>query len=178
MILTTFIILILIGCFVNGHRRGLLTMVLMLGTYIIAWLVARQGTQFVGSWLKSLLPSIGDEATFSANLLADVNSNLFFYNGIAFMIIFTIVSILCHWGIRQLNWIKKIPVIGTLDKLAGGVISFLIGYLIIFVVLIVMQLWPAGWWQMQMATSELAQLIINQTPGLAHLMIDTLIQGG
>ncbi|MBD5806422.1 CvpA family protein [Lactobacillus sp. 0.1XD8-4] len=178
MILTTFIILILIGCFVNGHRRGLLTMVLMLGTYIIAWLVARQGTQLVGSWLKSLLPSIGDEATFSANLLADVNSNLFFYNGIAFMIIFTIVSILCHWGIRQLNWIKKIPVIGTVDKLAGGVISFLIGYLIIFVVLIVMQLWPAGWWQMQMATSELAQLIINQTPGLAHLMIDTLIQGG
>jgi hypothetical protein len=71
-------------------------------------------------WLKSLLPSIGTPATFSESLLANVNSNLFFYNGIAFMIIFTIVSILCHWGIRQLNWIKRIPVVGTVDKIAGG----------------------------------------------------------
>ena len=148
MILTTFIILILMGCFINGHRRGLLTMTLMLGTYIVAWIVARQGAQLIGGWLKSLLPSIGTPATFSESLLANVNSNLFFYNGIAFMIIFTIVSILCHWGIRQLNWIKRIPVVGT------------------------------GWWQMQIANSELARFMINQTPGIAHLVIDTLVQGG
>lgn len=178
MVLTTFIILILIGCFTNGHRRGLFTMILMLGTYIIAWLVARQGTQLIGGWLKSMLPDIGTSATFSDNLLSNVNSSLFFYNGIAFMIIFTVVSILCHWGIRQLNWIKKIPVIGTVDKLAGGVISFLIGYMIIYVVLLIMQLFPAGWWQMQMANSELARFMINQTPGIAHLVINTLVQGG
>ena len=178
MILTTFIILILMGCFINGHHRGLLTMTLMLGTYIVAWIVARQGAQLIGGWLKSLLPSIGTPATFSESLLANVNSNLFFYNGIAFMIIFTIVSILCHWGIRQLNWIKRIPVVGTVDKIEGGLISFLIGYLIIYVVLLIMQLFPAGWWQMQIANSELARFMINQTPGIAHLVIDTLVQGG
>lgn len=178
MVLTTFIILILMGCFINGHRRGLMTMVLMLGTYVVAWLVARQGTQLVGGWLKAFLPRIGTEATFSANILANVNNNLFFYNGIAFMIIFSVVSILCHWGIRQLNWLKRVPVVGTVDKWAGGILSFMIGYLIIYVVLLVMQLWPAEWWQMQMANSELARLIINQTPGMAHLVIETLTQGG
>ncbi len=123
MILTTFIILILMGCFINGHRRGLLTMTLMLGTYIVAWIVARQGAQLIGSWLKLLLPSIGTPATFSESLLANVNSNL-------------------------------------------------------FVVLLIMQLFPAGWWQMQIANSELARFMINQTPGIAHLVIDTLVQGG
>ena len=67
---------------------------------------------------------------------------------------------------------------GTVDKIAGGLISFLIGYLIIYVVLLIMQLFPAGWWQMQIANSELARFMINQTPGIAHLVIDTLVQGG
>lgn len=177
MILTTLIILILIGCFLHGHRRGLLTMILMLGTYLVSWLVARSGAQIIGSWLKSFLPDIGTQATFSAHLLSDINNSLFFYNGLAFMLIFTIVSILCHWVIRRLNWIKRLPVIGTVDQVAGGLLSFLIGYAIIYLVLIVMQLWPAGWWQMQIANSELARLIINQTPGMAHLVINTLIQG-
>lgn len=175
MVLTTLIILILLGCFMNGHRRGMLTMVLMLATYIISWIIAKQGTQLFGGWLKSFMPPIGDSATFSANLLNDVNNNLFFYNGIAFMVIFTIVSIICHWGIHQLNWIKRLPVIGTVDKLIGGLISFLIGYIIIYVVLIVMQLWPGAWWQMQIANSGLARFIISQTPGIARLVIDTLI---
>ncbi|WP_076461225.1 CvpA family protein [Limosilactobacillus caccae] len=175
MVLTTFIILILLGCFINGRRRGLLAMVLMLGTYIIAWLVARQGTQLVGSWLKSFLPPIGESATFSANLLNNINSNLFFYNGVAFMVIFTAVSIICHWGIRQLNWIRHLPIIGTVDQLVGGLISFLIGYVIIYVVLIVMQLWPGEWWQLQIANSGLARFIITQTPGMAQLVIHTLI---
>lgn len=175
MVLTTFIILILLGCFINGRRRGLLAMVLMLGTYIIAWLVARQGTQLVGSWLKSFLPPIGESATFSANLLNNINSNLFFYNGVAFMVIFTAVSIICHWGIRQLNWIRHLPIIGTVDQLVGGLISFLIGYVIIYVVLIVMQLWPGEWWQLQIANSGLASFIITQTPGMAQLVIHTLI---
>ncbi len=68
--------------------------------------------------------------------------------------------------------------VGTVDKIAGGLISFLIGYLIIYVVLLIMQLFPAGWWQMQIANSELACFMINQTPGIAHLVIDTLVQGG
>lgn len=175
MILTTLIILILMGCFINGRRRGLLMMILMLGTYVVSWLVAKEGTQLVGGWLKTFLPPIGDEATFSANLLNDVNNNLFFYNGIAFMIIFTVVSIICHWGIRQLNWIRRLPIIGTVDQLIGGLISFLIGYAIIYVVLIVMQLWPGEWWQLQIANSGLARFIITATPGMAQLVIHTLI---
>ena len=34
MVLTTVIILILVGCFLNGRRRGLLMMVLYAATYL------------------------------------------------------------------------------------------------------------------------------------------------
>ena len=64
--------------------------------------------------------------------------------------------------------------IGTVDRLAGGVLSLLVGYVIIFLVLLVLQLWPAEWWQLQLANSGLARLIIDQTPALAHLVLQTL----
>lgn len=174
MVLTTFIILILIGCFINGRRRGLLMMALYTGTYIVSWLIARSGAQLVGGFLSNFLPDVSQGAEYSKILLKSADNNTFFYNGIAFLVIFTVVSILCHWGINRLRWIKRLPIIGTVDQLAGGTLSFVIGYIVIFVVLAVLQLWPAGWWQTQMSSSGLAQFIINQTPGLAQLVLNTL----
>lgn len=174
MVLTTLIILILVGCFINGHRRGLIMMALYTGTYFVSWLVARMGAPLVGNVLSGLLPNVSDGASYSGRLLAAVDLNSFFSRGIAFLLIFTVVSALCHWGIRQLRWIKRVPIIGTVDRLAGGVLSLVVGYVIIFLVLVVTQLWPAEWWQLQIANSGLAQLIIEQTPVLAHLVLHTI----
>jgi uncharacterized membrane protein required for colicin V production len=68
MILTTFIILILMGCFINGHRRGLLTMTLMLGTYIVAWIVARQGAQLIGRLVKIVITKYWNPSNFFREL--------------------------------------------------------------------------------------------------------------
>ncbi|KRM26964.1 MULTISPECIES: CvpA family protein [Limosilactobacillus] len=174
MILTTLIILILIGCFINGHRKGLIMMVLYTGAYIVSWLAAKTVAPLLGTWLSHLLPNVTDEASYSSAILSAVDTSAFFSRGIAFLLVFTAVSIICHWGIRQLRWIKRVPVIGTVDRLAGGALSLVIGYIIIFLVLVVTQLWPAGWWQMQIANSGLARLIINQTPVLAHLLLQTI----
>lgn len=174
MVLTTFIILILVGCFLNGRRRGLLMMALYTGTYIVSWLVARSCAGYLGHLFGGFLPDVSQSATYSKALLSTVNNNTFFYNGVAFLVVFTLVSTLCHWGIRQLKWIKHLPIIGSLDALAGGLLSLVIGYVVIYVVLVVLQLWPAGWWQAQMASSGLAQWMVNQTPDLAHLLLNTL----
>ena len=174
MILTTLIILILIGCFINGRRRGLLMMVLYAGTYLVSWLVAKWGARAIGTSLSGLLPDVSRSAAYSTTVLKAVDNNVFFYNGIAFLVIFTLVSIFCHWGISKLRWIKRLRVIGTFDQLAGGLLSLVIGYVVIYVALVILQLWPAGWWQLQLANSGLAQFMINQTPGLAQLRLNTL----
>ena len=174
MVLTTVIILIFVGCFINGRRRGLLRMVLNAATYIVSWLVAKLAAPLVGSWLTRLLPNVSNGSSYSGQLLATVDLDHFFSNGIAFMLIFVIVAFLGHWLVRQLNWVRRLPVIGTLDGLVGGVLSLLIGYVIVFVILIVTQLWPAEWWQMELANSGLARLIIDQTPLLAQLVLQTI----
>lgn len=174
MVLTTVIILILVGCFINGRRRGLLMMILYAATYLVSWLVAKMAAPLVGSWLANLLPNVTNGSSYSGQLLATVNLDHFFSNGVAFMLIFAIVAFLCHWLIRQLNWVRRLPIIGMLDKLAGGVLSLLIGYVILFVILVVMQLWPAEWWQMEIANSGLARFIIDQTPILAQLVLQTI----
>lgn len=174
MILTTLIILILIGCFINGHRRGLLMMALYTGTYLVSWMIAKWGARALGGGLSSLLPDVSQSAAYSTTVLKAVDNNAFFYNGIAFLVIFTLVSTLCHWGIGKLRWIKRLPIIGTFDRLAGGILFLIIGYVVIYVALVVLQLWPDGWWQMQLANSGLAQFMINQTPALAQLVINTL----
>ena len=174
MILTTLIILILIGCFINGHRRGLLMMALYAGTYLVSWLVARWGARALGNALSGLLPDVSHGAEYSATVLRTVDNNAFFYNGVAFLAIFTLASFLCHRGIGKLRWIKRLPVIGAFDQLAGGILSLVIGYVVIYVALVILQLWPAGWWQIQLANSGLAQFMINQTPGLAQLVLNTL----
>ena len=60
------------------------------------------------------------------------------------------------------------PVLGTLNGWAGGLLDVLLGYLIIFMVLIIFQMWAAVWWQDQLANSGLAQWIILKTPILAE----------
>lgn len=174
MILTTLIILILVGCFLNGHRKGLIMMALYTGTYIVSWLAARTVASSLGSWLGNLLPNVSDGVSYSSEILSRVDTSTFFSNGVAFLIVFTVVSVVCHWGIRQLRWIKRVPIIGTVDKLAGGILSLAIGYVIIFLVLAITQLWPAEWWQLQIANSGLARLIINQTPILARMLLQAI----
>lgn len=146
-------------------------MVLYTGTYLVSWLVARLASPLLAGLLSGFLPDVAGGSSYSKALLAVGDLNHFFSRGVAFLIIFTIVSFLCHWIVRQLRWIRRVPIVGTVDRLAGGVISFLLGYLVIFIVLTVVQLWPAEWWQLQIANSGLARFIISQTPLLAHSVL-------
>lgn len=167
-----FILIILVGCWINGSKKGLVAMLISTATYFIGWLVARMGAKALGLVLSNILPSIGGHeasptgGTFT-NMLT-VSSNQFFYNGIAFIIIFYVITFLSRWLLKRVRFLKKVPVVGTVNRWAGGCLDLLIGYLIIFMILMVFQLWPGQWWQDQLANSGLAQWIILKTPILAE----------
>lgn len=172
MILTIGIIGLLILSFFHGRQRGLLQMGLSLVSYVIAWIAAKELTQTFGAWLVSTLPAInfGSQTTNSV-----VNGNLgnyFFYHGVAFLFVFTVVLALCRWLARRLNLITKLPVIHQANALGGGLISVVLTYLIIFLVLTVFQGWPGDWWQDQLTASSIAQWMINNTPLLSQQLTD------
>ena len=172
MIINLIILLILLGCWINGRKRGLIALVISTITYFIGWVVARLGAKSLGMILSNILPSIGNQdvpATGgSVSGVLTVSSNQFFYNGIAFIIIFYGITFFSRWLLKRVNFLKKVPVLGTLNGWAGGLLDVLLGYLIIFMVLIIFQMWAAVWWQDQLANSGLAQWIILKTPILAE----------
>lgn len=168
MILTTAILLILLGCWLNGRKRGVIAIVISTVTYFLGWLLARVGARPLGLFLSSILPSIGSQpATVDGSQLSSAittSSNQFLYNGIAFMIIFYGVTWLSRWLLKRLRFLKKVPVVGTLNGWAGGILDVVCGYLIIFMFLMIFQMWPGNWWQDQLAQSGLAQWMITETP--------------
>lgn len=175
MIISMVILLILVGCWINGRNKGLVAMLISTATYLVGWIFARIGAKPFGLILSNILPSIGQHeaspsgSSFSSMLT--VSSNRFFYNGIAFIIIFYGITFLSRWLLKRVRFLKHIPVLGTVNGWAGGLLDMLVGYLIIFMLLMIFQLWPGEWWQEQLSDSGLAQWIILKTPILAEQAI-------
>ncbi|WP_283583078.1 CvpA family protein [Limosilactobacillus difficilis] len=170
MILTSLIIIILAGCFLHGRRRGLLMMLISLGTYLISLVAARIVARSVGNALANG-HSLTNPTAFSTDLLQMVDGTHFFYNGIAFMLTFAVVSAILHWLLYRLNWLNRLPVLGTLNGWAGGLFELVLGYMMIDIILLILQLWPNDWWQMQFSQSGLAQWIVNNARVVMKLLV-------
>ncbi len=175
MILSTVILLLLIISIVHGHRVGVLSMIISVATYAISYFGAKVSTPIIGGWLTKLFPEIGHgTTTVSGSSLSGLDLSQFFYRGIAFIICFIILNVIVRLLLRKLKWFTKLPILGTVDRWAGAILDFVICYVIIFVLLVVFQLYPGGWWQMQLANSDVAQLIIKETPFLTETLINLL----
>lgn len=79
MLLTALIVIILIGCWLNGRRRGLLGLVVSFVGYFLAWGLAHFGSQLVGPLLAGIFPPVGttDGARIGGSLLAGAGSTFF-----------------------------------------------------------------------------------------------------
>ncbi len=174
MVLSTAIVLILFTALVRGWHRGLLAVIVSLAIYLLTLLVARVVAPVIGQLISARQPAVSGRTTFSGSLLADANPTAFFYNGIAFAVIFVVVSFLLHHLARQLSWLSRLPVLGTINSAAGALVAIVISYLMIYVLLLIFQLWSNGWWQYQFSQSELAQWMVNNTTQLASLLVNWL----
>lgn len=171
MILTIIILCLLVWGFFHGKRQGLLRMLLNIVSYVIAIVVAKAVATTIGNWLAGFFPILTSQTANSSQLS---NGNAFFYNGIAFMIIFGIVIGLCHWGSRRLNLLTKLPVIHQANAVAGGIISLGLVYVTVFAILVVFQVFPNDGWQNQLSSSVVAQWMIHNTPVISQQFITWL----
>ena len=171
MSLSIIIIILLLAGFAAGHRQGLVKMLLRIVTFAAAWICARLAARPLGALIAGVLPSIGHSGGYLTNPAHLTDTTSFFYNGIAFTIAFAIVSTLGWWFIRRMGWVRRVPVLGTINAIAGGVVTLVLVYLLIGWCLMILQYWPGRWIQLQMAQSGLARAIINETPYLSQTII-------
>lgn len=176
MILTILIIIILLRRWFRGYRLGLVGLIILTLSYFVALILARLGAHFVGSLLVKFGPSLPNTGwTSNVSPLMINSATEFFYNGIAFILIFILATYLSHRLLNHVGWLTSLPIIGTLNRWGGGLVNLVWGYLLIFVLLMVLQVLPIQLWQSQLATSDLAQWILSRTPGLTSLVISWLV---
>lgn len=154
MILTLLILLILVGGFFIGLRSGLVLQVVGLTGFIIAIAVSYLYFDRLSPYLR-WIPFPGSSGG---------NSELFYYQALAFVILFIGIRIL--WSIigSSLNFLASLPLLNILNRWLGGAFGVVKVYLAVFLLLNLFAFVPNAFAQQTVSDSTLAQKIVEDTP--------------
>jgi len=158
MIFTIVILLLLVIAIMRGFHRGFVIEILHLVGTVAVLIFARLLYQPFGTSLSNFLSS--------SHLVEASAGSTLVVNMVAFFLLTSIGWAVIRMLARVSRSITWLPVIKQVNSVAGGAVSFLISYLVIFVVLSLANLVPTTFIQTQMSQSAVATFIVNKTPGL------------
>lgn len=162
------ILLILIFGFFMGLKRGFVLQLMHLCGFIIAFIVAAIYYKKLAGKLSLWIPypELGDNAVWAVfnNTMSLENA---FYNGIAFVIIFFGTKIILQIIASMLDFLARLPVLHSINKLLGSILGFVEVYLITFIILYLIALVPIASIQTRVEKSFVAKLIVEHTPFLS-----------
>ncbi|QQK80993.1 CvpA family protein [Salicibibacter cibi] len=171
--LSLFILLILFAKFFVGLRRGLVLqffhLVSFFGSMIVAFVFFSPFADYLRLWLP--YPQFLDGSN-GGMMIPAFSLESVYYNGIAFAILFFATRILLRMIASLLDFVRYLPIVRTLNNFLGGVLGFIEGYLVVFVLLLVAALIPVESVQDTIVGSTVARLIIEQTPFLSQWLPD------
>lgn len=158
MILTLIILLILVGGFFIGLRRGLVFQVVGLTGFIIALAAAYLYFDNLAPHLN-WIPYPGSTGSYGEG---------FYYQAIAFVIIFIGIRLL--WNIlgSALDFVANLPLLNIANRWLGGAFGVVKVYVVIFLLLNLFAFVPNNPVQQTVSDSTLAQTIMQDTPVLSE----------
>lgn len=163
--LTFIILIVLIGGFFIGLRRGLILGIVHLTGFIVSFIVAYMYYDDIAQRLRLWIPYPAENSdsnlTFLMNALSLEDA---YYNVIAFAILFFGTKILLHIVGSMLDFLADLPILRTANKWLGGALGFIEVYLLTFVLLYFAALIPVDFIQQHISESMLAQGIVQHTP--------------
>ncbi|MFC6180960.1 CvpA family protein [Lactiplantibacillus daowaiensis] len=168
MIFTIVILILLVSALFRGFHRGFVIEILHLVGTVAVLIFARLLYQPLGSTITSLLTSL--------KLINQSTVSTLVVNLVAFFILTSL-----GWAVvRMLGRISRtitwLPVIKQVNSVAGGAVSFVLSYLVIFVVLSLANLVQTDFIQTQMSQSPVATFIVKQTPGLTSQYLGNIFK--
>ncbi|HEY4400287.1 MAG TPA: CvpA family protein [Lactobacillaceae bacterium] len=169
MILEAIVGLILVLALWSGFRVGFLRALARLVAVAIVWYIAiKLSKPLAQAVFEPLLPQ--HKAQFVLSGVPDEVVNQagpFLLSGLAFAAIMLIGGIVARLFLGQLKWIKKVPVLGFLDALAGALIYGVIAVVILFFALQLVSVWPNAWLQDQLLAATYLTEWLNKVPVLS-----------
>src|SRR5690625_4066761 len=176
------IFILLVFGLLMGLRRGFILQLVHLFGFLISFIVAtiyyKKFANHLSLWIP--YPDLGSDSAWAIFLNTMPLENAF-YNAISFAIIFFLSKIILQTIAYMFDFVARLPVLRSLNKLLGAVLGFLEMYVILFVILFILALVPVTKIQDKLAHSFLAKFIVQHTPILSNLpenlwFTDTLSQ--
>ncbi|MHA6252078.1 CvpA family protein [Oceanobacillus sp. CAU 1775] len=168
------IILLLFGLFI-GLNRGFILQLLHLIGFITAFIVAAMYYDDLAEKLKLWIPyrEVSDDGKW-AEFLQVLPLELSFYSIISFAIIFFAVKILLQIIASMLDFVASIPLIRSVNKLAGAALGFVEVYLIVFIILFILALAPVEPILDAINNSSLALFMLENTPYFSEKLFELI----
>ncbi|HLR52304.1 MAG TPA: CvpA family protein [Candidatus Avamphibacillus sp.] len=162
------LVLLLFG-FLMGLKRGFILQSFHLIGFIVAFVVAAVYYDTIAAKLSLWIPypELSSDNEWAA-FLQSAPLEKAFYNAIAFAIIFFSIKIILQIIASMLDFVASLPILNSINQIAGAILGFLEIYLIIFVVLFILALTPIGNIQEWINDSFIALFIIDHTPYLSE----------
>lgn len=162
------LLILLIFGFLMGLKRGFILQALHLVGFIVSFVVAAMYYDAIAEKLSLWIPypELSGDSGWALMLQSSSMENAF-YNAIAFAIIFFSVKIILQIIASMLDFVASLPILNSLNKLAGAILGFIEIYLIMFVILYIFALIPVSTIQEWISNSSIALFIIEKTPFLS-----------
>ena len=159
------IIMLLALAFLIGFKHGFIRQAVSLVGIIITYVVAYKLKGYLGNFFCQIFPF----SQFSGNIQGLTTLNIIIYELLAFIIIFGMIFVIYEIVVNVSKLLEKIidsTIILTIpSKLLGGVVSLLEGYILIFIVIMILLIPLRGTGLIE--SSFLANKIVYDTPVLS-----------
>lgn len=159
------IILMLIMFFIIGIKRGVIKEIVSLVAILVVFILSFSLKGIVGNILCVIFPFLDFWGPFQGL----VTLNIFFYQLIAFIIVFTISLFVYEIALKISNFLQKVVnwtvILVIPSKILGGVVSLIKGYVILFAIFLLLAI-PLGHYSI-FKDSKMISYMLKDTPLLA-----------
>lgn len=169
------LIFIIVLNFYNGLRRGFLRQVAGLAGFFIVLYVALVWSATARGYLQKYLRLEDIITAFTQNGEASRWLMEILANIISFLLIFFLLSFLLGLIIDKLSIFNKIPIIGPLNILLGGILGALKGILLVFLIAALISLLETPFWIKAIEASAVVALASHYIPLFFGLFFDFIV---
>lgn len=164
------LIIIFAASLLVGIKRGFIVQVIHLASFFIALIVAYIYYKPLADKFVLWIPYPGFTENASLTLMLDsLDVDRTFYRVIAFAVIFFIVKFALHIVASIFDFLTYLPILNSINRVLGAVLSFVEFYFILFIVLYVLALLPIPSIQNLVGSSVIAGLMLEHTPIITKL---------
>ncbi|GAO99737.1 CvpA family protein [Fructobacillus ficulneus] len=165
MILSIVVIIFILLMFYSGYQEGIVHVLARLALFALvfymATILSKPLAGVFENWVSGQFARPGVPQEVSRQ------GTQFLSSGLAFAVVMSVGSMLGHFLLRPIRFVRRLPILGSLDGILGGLLYLALGVFLSFLILQVLSVIPNEWLQMQFSQSSFLNSFLNKTPVLA-----------